>query len=94
MYIHVLLMIIYLFKIFHMSKKVISSLSVEDFERLSYMASYLLQLNFVKKHSSSVQSPLSKSTDFYVTTDDCVLTVEEFELLKKLKHLHVVEYGK
>lgn len=31
-----------------MDKVIISSLTAEDFERLSYMASYLLQLNFVK----------------------------------------------
>ena len=77
-----------------MDKVIISSLTAEDFERLSYMASYLLQLNFVKKHSSSVQSPLSKYYDYYVTTEDCVLTVEEFELLKKLKHLHIFTYDK
>lgn len=77
-----------------MDKVIISSLSAEDLERLSYMASYLLQLNFVRKHSSSAQSPLSKYKDYYVTTEDCVLTVEEFELLKKLKHLHIFSYGK
>lgn len=75
-----------------MDKLIISSLTAEDFERLSYMASYLLQFNFVKKHSSSAPSPCSKYTDYYVSTDDCVLTVEEFELLKKLKHLHVLSY--
>lgn len=49
-----------------MDKGIISSLTAEDFERLSYMASYLLQLNFVKKHSSSVQSPCSKYRDYYL----------------------------
>lgn len=77
-----------------MDRVIISSLSAEDIERLSYMASYLLQLNFVKKHSSSSPSPCSKYTDYYVTTEDCVLTVEEFELLKKLKHLHILSYDK
>lgn len=77
-----------------MDRVIISSLSAEDIDRLSYMASYLLQLNFVKKPSSSVHSPLSKYKDYYVTTEDCVLTVEEFELLKKLKHLHVLSYDK
>lgn len=76
-----------------MDKVIISSLSAEDLERLSYMASYLLQLNFVRKKSSSAQSPLSKYNDYYVTTEDCVLTVEEFELLHKLKHLHIFSYG-
>lgn len=75
-----------------MDKVIISSLSAEDLERLSYMASYLLQLNFVRKKSSSAQSPLSKYKDYYVTIEDCVLTVEEFELLKKLKHLHIFSY--
>lgn len=73
-----------------MDKVIISSLTVEDFERLSYMASYLLQLNFVKKHSSSVQSPFSKYKDYYVSTDDCVLTVEEIKLLIRLKNLRIV----
>lgn len=77
-----------------MDKVIISSLSAEDIERLSYMASYLLQLNFERKVSSSSPSPLSKSKDYYVTREDCVLTVEEYELLKKLKHLHVLYYGK
>lgn len=77
-----------------MDRVIISSLSVEDIERLSYMASYLLQLNFVKKHSSSFHSPLSKYKDYYVTIEDCVLTVEEFELLKKLEHLHILSYDK
>lgn len=75
-----------------MDKVIISSLSAEDLERLSDMADYLLQLNFVRKHSSS-PSPLSKYKSYYVTTEDCVLTVEEFELLKKLKHLHIFSYG-
>lgn len=74
-----------------MDKVIISSLSAEDLERLSHMASYLLHLNFVrKKSSSSAQSPLSRYKDYYVTTEDCILTVEEFELLHKLKHLHVL----
>ena len=32
-----------------MDKVIITSLSAEDLERLSYMASYLLQLNFMRK---------------------------------------------
>lgn len=75
-----------------MDKVIISSLTSEDLERLSYMASYLLQLDFRKKHSSSACSSHSKYNDYYVTTEDCVLTVEEFELLKKLKHLHILSY--
>lgn len=77
-----------------MDRVIISSLTAEDIERLTYMASYLLQLNFVKKHSSCSPSSYSKCNDYYVTTEDCVLTVEEFELLKKLKHLHILSYDK
>lgn len=73
-----------------MDKVIISSLTVEDFERLSYMASYLLQLNFVKKHSSSVRSPCSKYKDYYVSNDACVFTVEEIKLLIRLKNLRIV----
>lgn len=47
----------------------------------------------MRKKSSSAQSSLSKYNDYYVTTEDCVLTVEEFELLHKLKHLHIFSYG-
>jgi hypothetical protein len=73
-----------------MDKVIISSFTAEDFERLSYMASYLLQLNFVKKHSSSVPHPCSKYKDYYVSTDDCILTVEEIKLLIRLKNLRII----
>jgi hypothetical protein len=73
-----------------MDKVIISSFTPEDFERLSYMASYLLQLNFVKKHSSSVPYSCSKYKDYYVSTDDCILTVEEIKLLIRLKNLRII----
>lgn len=87
-------MIIYLFKIFNMSKKVISSLSVEDLELLSDMASYLLCLK-VKKSVSPVHDIDGYCPpEFYLCTESVIFTREELDVLKKLKHLHVIEYGK
>lgn len=63
-------------------KKVISSLSVEDLEVLSDMATYLLDIEGYKR------------LDYYLCTESVVFTSDELAVLKKLKHLHVVEYGK
>lgn len=94
MYIHVLLMIIYLFKFFHMSKKVISSLSVEDLEVLSDMATYLLSLKAKKSVSPVHDIEGYTPPDLFLCTESVVFSSEELAVLKKLKHLHVIEYGK
>lgn len=94
MYIHVLMMIIYHFKIFHMSKKVISSLSVEDLEVLSDMATYLLSLKAKKSVSPVHDIEGYNPPDLFLCTESVVFSREELAVLKKLKHLHVIEYGK
>nr|DAO16880.1 MAG TPA: hypothetical protein [Microviridae sp.] len=76
-----------------MSKKVISSLSVEDLKVLSDMASYLLGLHGKKPLSSFHSAIVSKSNDFFLVTDSVVFCAEEIAVLKKLKHLHFVTYG-
>lgn len=92
MYIHVLLMIIYLFKIFHMSKEVISSLSVEDLELLSDMATYLLSLKAKKSVSPVHDIDGYCPPEFYLCTESVIFTREELSVLKKLKHLHLLRY--
>lgn len=94
MYIHELLMIIYLFKIFYMSKKIISSLSVEDLETLSDMATYLLSLKAKKSVSPVHDIEGYNPPDFYLCTESVVFSREEIAVLKKLKHLRVIQYGK
>lgn len=76
-----------------MSKKVISSLSVDDFEVLSDMATYLLSLK-AKKSVSPVHGVEGYNPpDFFLCTEHVIFSREEFAVLKKLKHLHVVQYG-
>lgn len=70
-----------------MSKKVISSLSVEDLKVLSVMATYLLSLRGIK--SVSIVSNV-----FFPVTESVVLCAEEIAVLKKLKHLRVLSYEK
>lgn len=94
MYIHVLMMIIYHFKIFHMSKKVISSLSVEDFEVLSDMATYLLSLKSKKSVTPAHDIQGNNPLDLFLCTESVIFSREELVVLKKLKYLHVIEYGK
>ena len=77
-----------------MSKKVISSLSVEDLKVLSDMASYLLSLHGRKSVSSFHSAIVSKYNEFFRVTESVVFCAEEIAVLKKLKYLHVVEYGK
>lgn len=77
-----------------MSKKVISSLSVEDLKVLSDMDSYLLSLHGKKSLSSFHSAIVSTSNEFFLVTESVVFCAEEIAVLKKLKHLHVVEYGK
>lgn len=82
MYIHVLMMIIYLFKIFHMSKIVFPSLTVKDYEQLQVLAGYLLSLKY-------------KKIDVYsLPITSVVFSPRDMALLKKLKHLHVLYYDK
>lgn len=76
-----------------MDKVIISSLTADDFERLSLIAAYLLKLKATKE-TFSVSTPCSKYKDYFVITELCILTVEELRLLKKLKHLHVLSYDK
>lgn len=82
MYIHVLMMIIYLFKIFHMSIKVFPSLTVKDYEQLQELAGYLLSLKF-------------QQIDVYsLPITSVAFSPADMALLKKLKHLHVLYYDK
>lgn len=77
-----------------MSIKVISSLSVEDLEVLSDMATYLLSLK-VKKSVSPVHDIEGYNPpDLFLCTESVVFCREELAVLKKLKHLHVFDYGK
>lgn len=77
-----------------MSKKVISSLSVEDLEVLSDMATYLLSLKAKKSVSPVRVIEGYNPPDLYLCTESVVFCREELAVLKKLKHLHVIEYGK
>lgn len=65
-----------------MSKKVISSLSVDDLVVLSDMATYILSLK-AKKSVSPV---------FYLCTESVIFRRDELAVLKKLKHLHILRY--
>lgn len=76
-----------------MDKVIISSLTADDFEKLSLIAAYLLKLK-AKKETFSSSTPCSKYKDYFVSTEPCILTVEELRLLKKLKHLHILSYDK
>ena len=77
-----------------MSKKVISSLSVDDLEVLSDMATYLLSLKSKKSVSPVHDIEGYNPPDLYLCTESVVFSREELAVLKKLKHLHVVVYGK
>lgn len=82
MYIHVLLMIIYLFKILIMSKIVFHSLTEEDFELLTNLAVYLLSLKY------------KEIGIFSVPVCPVAFSSADMELLRKLKHSHVLLYDK
>ena len=77
-----------------MSKKVISSLSVKDLEVLSDMATYLLSLKAKKSVSPVHDIEGYKPPELFLCTESVVFSREEPAVLKKLKHLHAVEYGK
>ena len=77
-----------------MSKKVISFLSIEDFEVLSDMATYLLSLKSKKSVSHVHDIEGYNPPELFLCTESVVFRREELAVLKKLKHLHIVEYGK
>lgn len=66
------------------SKELVTSLSLEDFEALSDLASYLLSIK-----SDRQVSPLS-GEDYFINAEPIAFSVEDLALLKKLKHLHVL----
>ncbi len=75
-----------------MDKVIISSLTGDDFERLSSLAAYLLRLNVKKERFSVSNVSCSEYEYYFASTEPCILTVEELRLLKKLKHLHILSY--
>lgn len=75
-----------------MSKKVISSLSVDDLVVLSDMATYILSLK-AKKSVSPVQDIEGYNPPvFYLCTESVIFSRVELAVLKKLKHLHILRY--
>lgn len=74
-----------------MSAKVISSLDVDDFKVLSDMATYLLSIK-AKKSVSCFHSGVR--SEFFLSSEPVIFSIRELEVLKKLKHLHVLSYGK
>lgn len=65
-----------------MSKKVISSLSIKDYEQLSELAGYLLSLKY-------------QQIDVYsLPITSVAFSPADMALLRKLKHLHVFCYDK
>ena len=71
-----------------MNKKLVTSLSFRDFERLSELACYLLSIK-VEKY----RNPLS-GEDYFINSDPVLFSYSDLALLKKLKHLHVLSYDK
>lgn len=66
------------------SKKIVTSLTYEDFEHLSELASYLLSIKADKQ-----VSPFS-GIDYFINAEPIAFSVEDLSLLKKMKHLHVL----
>lgn len=66
------------------SKELVTSLSFEDFEALSDLASYLLSIK-----SDRQVSPFS-GEEYFINAEPIAFSVEDLALLKKLKHLHVL----
>lgn len=75
-----------------MDKVIISSLTGDDFERLSLLATYLLRLNTKKERFSVSNVSCSEYEYYFISTEPCILTVEELRLLKKLKYLHILSH--
>lgn len=71
-----------------MDKKLVTSLSFEDFELLSELASYLLSIKADKDIS-----PLS-GEEYFISSEPVAFSIRDLALLKKLKHLHVLSYDK
>lgn len=65
------------------SKELVTSLSLEDFEALSDLASYLLSIKADRQ-----VSPIGE--DYFINAEPIAFSVEDLALLKKLKHLHVL----
>lgn len=77
-----------------MSLKILSSLDIEDLEVLSDLATHLLSLK-AKKSSHRNHVPFCTNyPELYFCTEPVVFTIEELRVLKKLKHLHLLEYEK
>lgn len=74
-----------------MSAKVISSLDIDDFKVLSDMATYFLSIK-AKKSVSCFHSGVR--SEFFLSSEPVIFSIRELEVLKKLKHLHVLSYGK
>lgn len=74
-----------------MSAKFISSLDIDDFKVLSDMATYLLSIK-AKKSVSCFHSVVR--SEFFLSSEPVIFSVRELEVLKKLKHLHVLSYDK
>lgn len=70
-----------------MDKVIVTSLTAEDFQQLHSLASYLLTLETHKIYSSSDET-------YFLGCADFALSVKDFEVLKKLKHLHLLSYDK
>lgn len=71
-----------------MNKKLVTSLSSEDFELLSELASYLLSIK-----ADKYTSPFS-GEDYFINSEPVAFSIRDLALLKKLKHLHVLSYDK
>lgn len=74
-----------------MSAKVISSLDIDDFKVFSDMATYLLSV-MAKKSVSCFHSGVR--SEFFLSSEPVIFSIRELEVLKKLKHLHVLSYDK
>lgn len=74
-----------------MIAKFISSLDIDDFKVLSDMATYLLSIKS-KKSVSCFHSGVR--SEFFLSSEPVIFSIRELEVLKKLKHLHVLSYGK
>lgn len=74
-----------------MDKVIISSLTADDFKVLFDMSTYLLSIKAEKSvrcFHSGVKS------EFFLSSEPVIFSIRELEVLKKLKHLHVLSYDK
>lgn len=71
-----------------MNKKIVTSLSLKDFEHLSELACYLLSIK-ADKYTSSFSGE-----DYFINSEPVAFSITDLSLLKKLKHLHVLSYDK